>query len=514
MKYFTKLELFKKPLVVYPFIFAIFPIIFMFAFNIKEMNFNDTLLPSALILLATIVLWSILLILLRNKYKAGLATLLFLVFFFSYGRIYQVCEDSSIFIPGHAYLLPAVLLAWGYCTYIISRAKNDFRNATTALNIITAVLLTVNIANAALYKINNQASHTHITTLNTSTIKDSTVSVKSLPDIYFVDLDEYTHPDVMKEWYGYDNSKFVNNLKDKGFYIVTNSRTRTPDSGQVIAQILNMEYLTEGYTFDAKNNVFNGINSAKKSSSGEDLTGESTYRKIAFNKVADFLRTKGYKFIYFGNAHDIGRWDSYMKDSADLYFNYYLSTETTWITEFQNILWNSTMMRPFYNSMVGNKFTNSYSRQVLATIEHLKSMPNMEGPKFVFTHLYCPHEPFVFDANGNPTNTLYQRNYQYKQYYLGQYVFISGEIDKLVTVLQKNSATLPIIIVQADHGIRPSNVGCDIGIDEWRKVFNALYLPGMDRAALYQSMSPVNTFRIIFNHYFNTNYELLPDDSD
>ena len=44
-------------------------------------------------------------------------------------------------------------------------------------------------------------------------------------------------------------------------------------------------------------------------------------------------------------------------------------------------------------------------------------------------------------------------------------------------------------------------------------ILSAYYLSGRDTAALYASMSPVNTFRLIFNEYLGTSYDLLPDRS-
>ena len=44
-------------------------------------------------------------------------------------------------------------------------------------------------------------------------------------------------------------------------------------------------------------------------------------------------------------------------------------------------------------------------------------------------------------------------------------------------------------------------------------IFNAYYLPGGGNEKLYPEISPVNTFRIVFNHYFDTNFEILKDES-
>jgi hypothetical protein len=42
---------------------------------------------------------------------------------------------------------------------------------------------------------------------------------------------------------------------------------------------------------------------------------------------------------------------------------------------------------------------------------------------------------------------------------------------------------------------------------------NAIHMPGMNSNGLYPDISSVNTFRVIFNNYFGTNYKLLDDRS-
>jgi hypothetical protein len=44
-------------------------------------------------------------------------------------------------------------------------------------------------------------------------------------------------------------------------------------------------------------------------------------------------------------------------------------------------------------------------------------------------------------------------------------------------------------------------------------ILNAYYLPGMEVDALYPTITPVNSFRIIFNHYFGNKFKPLPDSS-
>ncbi|MFC1760292.1 hypothetical protein ACFLZD_02085 [Candidatus Neomarinimicrobiota bacterium] len=44
-------------------------------------------------------------------------------------------------------------------------------------------------------------------------------------------------------------------------------------------------------------------------------------------------------------------------------------------------------------------------------------------------------------------------------------------------------------------------------------IFNAYYLPAGGRELLYDSITPVNSFRLVFDFYFNTNCGLLNDSS-
>jgi len=42
-------------------------------------------------------------------------------------------------------------------------------------------------------------------------------------------------------------------------------------------------------------------------------------------------------------------------------------------------------------------------------------------------------------------------------------------------------------------------------------ILNAVYLPDKKENIFYNGMTPVNTFRILFNEYFGTNFAILPD---
>jgi len=497
------------PAPVYVLLLAAFPVLYLYAHNVAETNFGEAALPLAVSLGGAVVLWALLTLILRNARKAGIAVAIFLLFFFTYGRLYEVLENSGLFVPKHAHLLPVMLFIWGYCVYFISRAKRDFRTTTTVLNVVAAALIAINLFTIASYQVKLARAGTPEESPAQAPGTANAAELNTLPDIYFIIVDEYAHPDTIKEWCDYDNSHFINSLEDKGFFIASQSKTRTPATPQCLAQVLNMEYLWDPMDWDAENKMY-------VYTSGEYPDtypwSEPTYQKIAYSEVADFVRTQGYQYIFFGNWLSSTRWDNYMKDNADLYFNYYLAADTPWVSEFQDILWNTTMLRPFYRYILGSQYEVAYRREKLSTLEHLKVMPEVEGPKFVFAHLMCPHTPFVFGPSGEYISPQNYQNYEDKNFYRGQYIFIGPEVEKVIDVLLEKSEIPPIIILQSDHGLRPHHVGITIDVDEWHKILNAMYLPDMDYSELWDSISPVNTFRLIFNYYLGADYPLLEDD--
>jgi hypothetical protein len=65
----------------------------------------------------------------------------------------------------------------------------------------------------------------------------------------------------------------------------------------------------------------------------------------------------------------------------------------------------------------------------------------------------------------------------------------------------------PIILLQADHG------GVFGGSVTRMQILNAYYLPDEGNKLLYDRVSPVNSFRLILDHYFGADFPALPDTS-
>jgi hypothetical protein len=138
-------------------------------------------------------------------------------------------------------------------------------------------------------------------------------------------------------------------------------------------------------------------------------------------------------------------------------------------------------------------------------------VPAIAGPKFTYVHLFIPHYPYVFgpdgelmtdpgyysDDRGSAINSTYE-----KKGYVNQVQYIDKRIVPILQTIIKASKNPPIIILMGDHGLDGPNRQTNL---------LAYYLPGDGNAKLYPTITPVNSFRLIFTEYFGAKYPLLPD---
>ena len=83
----------------------------------------------------------------------------------------------------------------------------------------------------------------------------------------------------------------------------------------------------------------------------------------------------------------------------------------------------------------------------------------------------------------------------------------------MIKNLQENSENQPIIIVQSDTG--PSTKFGETMNEKHQvdrmSIINAYYFPNGKYDLLSDDVTPVNSFRIVFDSHFETNYGLVDD---
>lgn len=168
---------------------------------------------------------------------------------------------------------------------------------------------------------------------------------------------------------------------------------------------------------------------------------------------------------------------------------------------------NKKNKRDKYDQLKGY---NSYVIDSLLAIHPAKAS---KGPMFAYAHLILPHFPYFFDSTGKsyPEELVYGpdmiTNKERFKNYIG---YTNQQVSVLLDSIIHRSDGEAIIIVQSDHGL------FDLAENRYQNAFrnySAFYFPDRDYKLLYDSMSNVNTFRIIFNKYFDQQLPLLKDSS-
>jgi hypothetical protein len=226
-------------------------------------------------------------------------------------------------------------------------------------------------------------------------------------------------------------------------------------------------------------------------------------------RVAALLRANGYRTLSQLPARNIG----------DFFLRAIINNELLY-----HVL-SGTMLRMFMFDFIREYEINIF--------DHFDKIVRTPGPKFVHVHIPCPHSPFVWGPNGERVDSIGWR--WEDPGYFNQWLFVTKKLYGIVDAIMAGSAGKPIIIIQSDHGIREMgifagekySVVCGRAIDDNGKVvekksayfrvaygiLNAFYFPDGNYAELYDSISPVNNFRVVFNHFFGTKFKLLKDES-
>ena len=476
---------------IYPFFIAAYPVLALLSFNITQVQYPAAVRSLLLACLAAGLLFLIFRLVYRDAHRAAFVVAVWLLLFSSYGQIYDTISKKWKLPHFTTWMLAAWLLLAILVLVLAALRKLHFEGIALPLNIVSLGLVIY-----VLYPV-----------INWSFIKTAPAPAKTgqakqvlqvpagetLPDIYYIMPEDYGRVDQLQRWAQIDTSQFQQFLKDKGFYVAGCSQSNYVTSELSLGSSLDMDYLQNlGSGFRANN---------------EDQA--VIWNVIRYNTLEADLKKIGYKTVAFATGFS---WSEL--DNSDVY----ITPPPYWsgLTSFENLLLRTTPVRHLEDIGVLNLFNidgERYRARTLLVYDSVPRLASMPGPKFVFMHIINPHPPFVFNADGSkivPSTFIDQSgNYtqdKYQQGYRDQVPFADQELENTVTTLLSKSTRPLVIIIQTDTGPWFTS-----GPDQFT-ILNAYYMPG-HTAQLYPGISPVNSFRVILNAYFNAKIPLLNDQS-
>ena len=501
--------------IAYPFLFGLYPVLALIAHNANEMDLSSGIRALLASLVFTLVIYTISLLLIRNPKKAALLTSVFLLLFYSYGHINLLARDWSlvgISIGRHRVLLPIYLALFILAGWLILRTRRELEGSTRILNAFALILLFMPLYQLAAGQVEQYRARGEV---------EQTVGGHSLvrispdqlpPDVYYIVLDGYPRGDFINHYLDASNLAFLQTLEERGFYVAHCSQSNYSDTRFSLASTLNMTYL------DGGENMPQVVHS-----------GTVLDEMIRSGEVQQNFSEMGYTIITFESGYKWLRWEL-----SDHHLSSHPAADTQLsnfgLNDFERLLLDTTAARllldvPVFleSDRLADILDNpraSHRERVLYSLDQLGQIPTSYlSPKFVYAQIIFPHPPFVVDENGAP---LENAPADELSAYADHITYLDQQLLDIVDTLLDDAEQKPVIILQGDHG---ATIGYqEQGIDPALRlgILNAYYLPtgaeqdeNVARPAdmLYPGISPVNSFRLIFDTYFNADYGLLEDKS-
>jgi len=472
----------------YPIATSMYPVLALLTANTGEIQPNAAVRPLLVSVLLGGFLFLVIWLFVRQAHKAAFLTALWLALFFTFGHVYIYVDKKFPEANYTLWLAIGWIILFALALFWATRPKLTFVSSASTLNTVALALLVMTVGQISLGASPRSA---HALGADNAPVDADLVAPANPPDVYYFILDSYGRQDVLDMAYDYDNTEFLNALKERGFYVGACSQSNYVRTEISLASSLNMMYLQD------LDNEFKPESTARRT-----LWNSLKHSAVRYN-----FENMGYKTVDFATGF---AWNE-LEDS-DVFIA--PPPFTSGLSEFEGLFLRTTLARYAQDfgcvdpdAVMGQAFRDRFNN----IFDSMSKIAKMPEPTFAYVHVISPHPPFVFDPEGNPTYPPdfwnEQREYPYDMYtkgYTNQLTYLNQKTLDAIDTLLAESDTPPIIILQGDHGpwMQPK--------DRRMWILNAYYLPEHNDE-LYSTITPVNTFRLVFNAYFGGNYDMLED---
>jgi len=472
-----------------PVLFAVFPLFSLFQQNETDIELGVLWPPLWLCIAGGAAVYGLLLAVFKRPAKASVLAS-FVVFWFLYyepvaGRV------SGTGWWSFAWWTAAFALA----SAAVGRTRLDLGTVTVILGAGALVLVAGPLARISIY----QANHPGVSVSDPRLWPDrlappAVVDRSRLPDLYFLIPDDYARLDVLRRYFHYADTAFVQALTDRGFVVSQQARSPYSDSESNIAAALNMAYL------DGLPRIL-GARS-------QDV--RPVRRLIADSRAARLLESIGYQYVHLDT------------DGVTFPVNNPRVSAAAVPDSLENLWLQKTVLRMFGRPIGFDQHATDarFRDSVRSGFSQLEKIAGEPGPKFVVFHTLLPHDPYVFGSNGHAATFPYHSDAALGSnrgmpYYLDQLRFLNGKLLSAVDAIREHGKRPTVIVIESDEGFQadPETFG-EAAMQQMRvKGLEALYLPGHPKAGTPQPPNTVNTLRFVLNQYLGTHYPLLPSHS-
>jgi hypothetical protein len=300
--------------------------------------------------------------------------------------------------------------------------------------------------------------------------------------------------------YGFDNSLFLNALRDRGLDVAPASHSNYVKTQFALLTMFNVRLLED-------------IPALRPILSGKQSVQPLSRRLLNSNPVLDQLHEMGYVTIGFS-----GSYEDVALRQADAFLDTGHMNELEW-----NLI-SRTFIVDAVDAVLPDFFVDQQRAFIDASFDQAIRVAQDRdiGPRFLLAHVFAPHAPLVYGAPGeNVTIRALRRTddtaeaagltiQEFGQRLTAEIEYLNRRTLDLIDTIKAQSPTPPIIIVMSDHGPRsrrldPEHPEPELVREQYGTLFAAL-TPGHPN--IYPpDTTPAEIMGRLMHAYFGTPYE-------
>jgi hypothetical protein len=487
----TQRNRFAYPL--YPWLLVTYLIVFLYSQNIGLVKGIEVIYTLVAAWLSVSVAMGIAFLVTRSVYTAAAIVAVTSAVFLTVGHALNLLPPRTSYRLVYSIAALAVLVVT-LAIWRLKRLAPLIKGLVLPANIIVAFLLIVPVFQIVQYHLLKAG--------RVVTLAPKINNSPDKPDIYYIILDGYSSNAHLLRDYNYDNSDFTRALEERGFFVAYDSTSNYVVTLASIPSSLNMRYFDEQ---DAKNAGPLGL--------------EHTRDMLSNNSVASDLRAMGYTYVNMMSGYTAP--SPIADENIDFHLSgiesYQLNGDTNapdcapecYQQSFINFFLRTTMLRPFISNEFGSLSTSPYlwgdPRRQLAMWKAVPDIAARDEATFAFIHIIKPHAPVVFGEDGQ----IHAATTGDAESFFQQLRFVNQQTLTMIDQILEKSQVPPIIVLQGDHGTDLGELLDPNKRYTYFEIMNAFYWPGVSKDTIPSDITPVNSFRLLFNTYFGTDYDML-----
>ena len=492
---------------VFPVLFALYPVLFLYALNKQIVDFREILIPELAALSALFLLWGAAWAMLRDVRRAALLAAFWILFAQSFQPVQSILSEKAALLTWLALFGLGTALIWAF-------AKASPR-VLRFLNVAALALVAFPLASLVMSEV---ACRLHPGAPAAQSPPSRTAANPALgrravlPNIYHILLDGYARQDVLRVIYHFDNGPFLDALKSRGFCTAPSARSNHWLTTSSLASMLNMAPILpvqgtrDYYSIGGRRGTLKQL--------------------IRENAVTAHLAEKGYRSVAFPNG---------FSDTELRKVDVFKEVQIQGLEGLSSFRYEALSLTPIPMATsvlnpIPSRTSETRRRRFQNVFAHLSETSDRDSPLFVFAHVLSPHPPFVFHADGSPAypsrpfsgadGSAYFRAggtlEGYRQGYVDQLQYVNRQVLQAVDGILRRSTRPTVIIVHSDHG--PGS-GLDwehpgrTNFFERMSILLSVRLPEGEDLRLPDDLTLVNLYPILFSTLFQEEFPLSPNTS-